>query len=63
LRVEFQGSQVTSNGDVILVHELDERLGFSDLIAHHIADPSGQEHAVLTRRLDPAIGLSSLGGL
>jgi len=27
LRVGFQGSQVTSNGGLILVRELDERLG------------------------------------
>ena len=28
LRVGFQGSKVTSNGGLILVRELDERLGF-----------------------------------
>jgi hypothetical protein len=33
LRVEFQGSRVTSNGGLILVGELDERLGLNDLIA------------------------------
>jgi hypothetical protein len=32
LKVEFQGSRVTSDGGLILVRELDERLGFSDLI-------------------------------
>jgi hypothetical protein len=42
LRVELQGSRVTSDGGVILVGELDERLGFSDLIAQHIADPRGK---------------------
>jgi len=36
LKVEFQGSQVTSAGGLILVRELDERLGFSDLIAQYI---------------------------
>ena len=35
LKVEFQGSRVTSDGGPILVRELDERLGFSDLIAQH----------------------------
>jgi hypothetical protein len=39
LKVEFQESRVTSDGGLILVRELDERLGFSDLIAQHIADP------------------------
>ena len=29
LKVEFQGSRVTSDGGLILVRELDERLGFS----------------------------------
>ena len=29
LRVEFQGARVTSDGSLILVRELDERLGLS----------------------------------
>ena len=33
LKVDFQGSRVTSDGGLILVRELDERLGFSKLIA------------------------------
>jgi len=33
LRVDFQGSRVTSDGGLVLARELDERLGFSDLIA------------------------------
>jgi hypothetical protein len=32
LRVEFQGARVTSDGGLILVLELDERLGFGELI-------------------------------
>jgi len=42
LRIEFQGSRVTSDGGLILVRELDERLGVSDLIAQHITDPRGK---------------------
>ena len=42
LRVEFQGSRVTSDGGLILVRELDERLGFSDLITQHVTDPRGK---------------------
>ncbi len=42
LRVEFQGSRVTSDGGLLLVRELDERLGVSDLIAQHITDPRGK---------------------
>jgi hypothetical protein len=38
LKVEFQGSRVTSEGGPILVRELDERLGCSDLIAKHLTD-------------------------
>ncbi len=42
LRVEFQGSRVTSDGGLILVRELDERLGLSDLIMQHLTDPRGK---------------------
>ena len=38
LKVDFQGSRVTSDGGLILVRELDERLGFGVLIAQHLAD-------------------------
>ena len=38
LRVGFQGSRVTSNGGLILVRELDERLGFSELTDEHRTD-------------------------
>jgi len=38
LKVDFQESRVTSDGGLILVPELDERLGFSDLIDQHLAD-------------------------
>ena len=30
LKVDFQGSQVTSDGGLILVRELDERLGLGE---------------------------------
>ena len=42
LKVDFQGSRVTSDGGLILVRELDERLGFSELIEHHLADFRGK---------------------
>ena len=38
LRVAFQGSRVTSDGGLILVRELDEHLGFGDLMARHLTD-------------------------
>lgn len=42
LEVDFQGSRVTSDGGLVLVRELDERLGFGELIARHLADPRGK---------------------
>ena len=36
LKVDSQGSRCTSDGGLILVRELDERLGFDDLIAQHL---------------------------
>ncbi len=38
LKIDFQGSRVTSNGGLILVRELDERLGFGELIEQHLTD-------------------------
>jgi predicted ribosome quality control (RQC) complex YloA/Tae2 family protein len=38
VRVDFQGSRVTSDGGLILVRELDERLGLERLIAEHLSD-------------------------
>jgi hypothetical protein len=36
--VDFQGSRVTSDGGLILVRELDERLGLGELIEQHLTD-------------------------
>ena len=38
LKVDFQGSRVTSDAGLILVRELDERLGFGELIEQHLTD-------------------------
>jgi hypothetical protein len=38
LKVDFQGSRVTSDGSLILVRELDERLGLEKLIEEHLND-------------------------
>jgi hypothetical protein len=38
LKIGFQGSRVTSDGGLVLVRELDERLGFGELIAQHLTD-------------------------
>jgi hypothetical protein len=39
LKIDFQGSRVTSDGRLILVRELHERLGFSQPIQQHLSDP------------------------
>ena len=38
LKVDFQGSHVTSDGGLILVRELDERLALGELIDEHLSD-------------------------
>ena len=38
LKVDFRGSRVTSDGGLILVRELDERLGLGKLIDEHLTD-------------------------
>ena len=42
LKVDFQGSRVTSDGGLILVRELDRRLGLSELVQQHLTDPRGK---------------------
>jgi len=37
-KIDFQESRVTPDGGLILARELDERLGFGDLIAQHRSD-------------------------
>ena len=38
LKIDFQGPHVTSDGGLILVRELDERLGLGKLIDEHLTD-------------------------
>ena len=38
LKIDFQGSRITSDGGLVLVRELDERLGLSELIGEHLTD-------------------------
>jgi hypothetical protein len=38
LKIDFQGSRVTSDGGLVLVRELAERLGFGELIKQHLID-------------------------
>jgi hypothetical protein len=38
LKISFHGSWVTSDGDLILVRESDERLGFGELVTQYLSD-------------------------
>ena len=38
LKLAFQGSRVTSDAGLILVRELDERLGLEAILAAHLSD-------------------------
>lgn len=42
LRVNFQGARVTSDGGLLLVQELGERLGLGELIVRRLTDPRGR---------------------
>ena len=42
LRVDFQGCRVTSDGGLLVVRELDERLGLGELIERHLCDSRGK---------------------
>jgi len=42
LKGDFQGARVTSDGGVLLVRQLDERLGFGELMERHLTDARGK---------------------
>ena len=46
LKVDFQGSRVTSDGGLLLVRELDERLGLGRLIDEHLTDTRQGENLI-----------------
>lgn len=47
LKVDFRGSRVTSDSGLLLVRELDERLGLSGLIAENVRDDRRGKNAQL----------------
>ena len=67
LKVDFQGSHLTSDGGLILVRELDERLGLGELIDEHLSDSRQGTNKQFTfadlLRHVAAVGLQPLGGL
>ena len=64
LKVTFQGSRVTSDAGLLLVRELDERLGLETLISEHLSDSrQGFEHAVQPGGSLAAVGLQPARGL
>ena len=62
LKVDFQGSRVTSDGGLLLVRELDERLGFGELIERHLTDGRGKNTQLPLTDL-AAVGMQPAGGL
>ncbi|MGC1768934.1 MAG: transposase [Candidatus Acidiferrales bacterium] len=42
LKVDFQGSRVTSDGGLILIRELDERLGLEKLVEEQLKATHGR---------------------
>ena len=60
--VAFHGSRVTSDAGLILVRELDERLGLETLIAEHLSDSRQGLNTQFSLASPPAIGLSRLAG-
>ena len=53
LKVDFQGSRVTSDGGLILIRELDERLGLGRLIEEHLSDSRQGANKALGRLVGP----------
>jgi hypothetical protein len=63
LKVDFQGSRVNSDGGLILVRELDGRLGFGELIDRHLVDSRHGKVAVRAGGPATPVGVQPLGGL
>ena len=60
LKVEVQGSRVTSDAGLILVRELDERLGLETFIAEHLSDSRQGLNTQRKREPQPVIARARL---
>lgn len=60
LKVDFQGSRVTSDASLLLVRELDERLGLSQLISDNLID---EEYATASAGFVAPVDLQPPDGL
>ncbi len=64
LKVDFQGSRVTSDAGRIVVRELNERPGFGDLIVRDLSDSRRGKNTLTSPRGPVApVGLQPHGGL
>jgi hypothetical protein len=49
LKIDSRRSQVTSDGGLIVVRELDERLGLGELLAQHFPGSAGHESGAVAQ--------------
>ena len=61
VRLEFRGTQLSSDGGLLVMRELDDVLGLSDLASVALRDTRRQEHGPSARRVVPAIRVRSVG--
>ena len=62
LRIDFEGSRVTADAGLLLVRELDERLGLAGFIQNHLVDSRTWRNTVSLADLFRQSGYSRLAG-
>ena len=64
VRLEFRGTQLSSDGGLLVLREPDDALGLWGLVSAALCgNRLGQEHRPPARRAVPAVGLWAAGGL
>lgn len=61
LRIDFQGSRVTADAGLLLVRELDERLGLAGFIQNHLVDSRTWRNTVSLGGSIPAVWVQPAG--